>query len=141
MDWKKQMLAQAVPMAPVMKVEVARIRRANLLKLEVGSVRNWRKRGRAKRPYTPAKNLAIAGKAVRTYCASVRVQDGSEGCKVAHDKAVWDGFAGEVMGASTERVGGSVLARLGKRMGEMNGLFDSIFFSHHCVASGNRAGF
>ena len=35
---------------------------------------------------------------------------------------MWDGWAGEVIGDTAERLGGRVLGRLGNSIGEMNGL-------------------
>lgn len=68
------------------------------------------------------KNLAIAGNAVREYWVKVRIQEGSLGCRVAQERAVCEGLAGDVMGERTDRVGGKVVGRLGKRMGETKGL-------------------
>ncbi len=48
-------------------------------------------------------------------------QEGVDGCRVAHERKVWDGWAGEVMGASAVRGGGRVCVE-GKRIGEMKGL-------------------
>lgn len=48
-------------------------------------------------------------------------QEGVDGWRVAHERKVWDGWAGEVMGASWVRDGGRVGAE-GKRIGDMNGL-------------------
>lgn len=51
----------------------------------------------------------------------MRVQDGSEGCRVAHVREVRRGCAGDTMGLIEERDVGRVSV-LGKRIGEMNGL-------------------
>lgn len=43
-----------------------------------------------------------------------------EGWRVAHERKVWDGWAGDVMGASWMREGGRVGVE-GKRIGDING--------------------
>lgn len=48
-------------------------------------------------------------------------QEGVDGWRVAQERAVWEGWAGEVMGASWLREGGRVWVE-GKRMGDMKGL-------------------
>ena len=48
-------------------------------------------------------------------------QEGVDGWRVAHERKVWDGWAGEVMGASWVREGGRVWVE-GNRIGDMNGL-------------------
>lgn len=55
------------------------------------------------------------------YRTKVVEQEGVDGWRVAHERKVWDGWAGEVMGASWARDGGRVWV-VGKRIGEMNGL-------------------
>ncbi len=50
------------------------------------------------------------------------MQEGSEGWRVAQERAVWEGWAGEVMGARGVRVAGRVVGARGKRMGDMKGL-------------------
>ena len=58
--------------------------------------------------------------------ADVRMQEGSDGCSVAQERAVCAGWAGEVIGESCDKVNGRVCARLGNRIGEMNGLAERI---------------
>ena len=48
-------------------------------------------------------------------------QEGVEGWRVAQERKVWEGWAGEVMGDSWVRVWGRVWV-VGKRMGDMKGL-------------------
>lgn len=48
-------------------------------------------------------------------------QEGVDGWRVAQERAVWEGWAGEVMGASWVREAGRVWVE-GKRMGDMKGL-------------------
>ena len=48
-------------------------------------------------------------------------QEGVDGWRVAHERKVWDGWAGEVMGARWVRGGGRVGVE-GKRIGDMKGL-------------------
>jgi len=43
------------------------------------------------------------------------------GWRVAQERAVWEGCAGDVIGAMAERLCGSVLDARGKRIGETNG--------------------
>ena len=49
----------------------------------------------------------------------MRVQEGSEGWRMAQDRDVINGWAGEVIGEIFWRLGGRVVL-LGKRMGETN---------------------
>lgn len=49
------------------------------------------------------------------------VQDGLLGCRVAHERAVCEGCAGDVIGAMAERLCGSVFEARGKRIGETKG--------------------
>lgn len=48
-------------------------------------------------------------------------QEGADGWRVAHERKVCDGWAGEVMGASWVRGEGRVWVE-GKRIGDMKGL-------------------
>lgn len=58
---------------------------------------------------------------MRTYWRKVVVQEGVEGCNVAQEREVCEGWADDVMGARPVRVAGSVVWASGKRIGEMNG--------------------
>jgi len=49
------------------------------------------------------------------------VQEGVEGCSVAQEREVCEGWAGDVMGESAVRDAGSVVWASGKRIGEMKG--------------------
>jgi len=53
---------------------------------------------------------------------NVRLQDGSVGCRVAHDREVMSGWAPEVRGAMAFRPTGRVSSLFGKRVGETNAL-------------------
>ena len=63
--WKKQILPQLVPMAPVMNMLILRIDFANLLRAGMGSLENSLYLRTEKRPNTTVKNLATLGKAWR----------------------------------------------------------------------------
>ncbi len=67
------------------------------------------------------KNFASAGKAARWNVRYVCKQLGSDGCRRPQERVVREGWAGEVTGEISLRVGGRVFSRLGKRMGEVKG--------------------
>jgi hypothetical protein len=68
-----------------------------------------------------AKNLVTLGKAWRKNVTYVRKQDGSCGCRRAHERFLIAGLAGDVIGFMARTVRGRVCL-LGKRMGDTNGL-------------------
>ncbi len=67
------------------------------------------------------------------YRIKVVRQEGVDGCRVAHERKVWDGWAGEVMGASLVRGGGRVCVE-GNRIGEMKGLEGAVSGIDSCDA-------
>jgi hypothetical protein len=64
----------------------------------------------------------MGGKERSQKVRKVRVQEGSEGWRVAQEREVMSGWAPEVMGAIAVREAGRVSSLSGKRVGEMNDL-------------------
>lgn len=54
------------------------------------------------------------------------MQEGVVGWRVAHERAVWEGWAEEVIGARAESEVGRVFWLRGKRIGDMNGLISLV---------------